>query len=326
MKIILDTNIWSSIGDEGVVHEFNDLMRSCSLQVLMPPSTLVEVVRIPAAEVRQRIVHALVKGSKNRLPTEAESESNEVVDTIRKFRPQWMRRMPDTAKVASLNGFWTKRIWRAALEDSTPLYNYQLRHPGAQDYMVSQQKAQRKTLLRDQFQVRPLTALLATALPEAPESYIAGWSGSAVEPWRIESRDISWHELVDVAGPAMVTKEDATVADWVGAYVDLSQLRSDRADFTRLWVEDAQIEFMRRQWTRWAVRTMQTDRKVTNGNPADEQHSSYLVDCDLFLSADASYIAVLNAVREDAPFPFVEARLVSGDRTVPVLERIAAVL
>jgi hypothetical protein len=38
-----------------------------------------------------------------------------------------MRSMPDTANVASLNGFWTRRIWRQALRDSQPLHDYEMR-------------------------------------------------------------------------------------------------------------------------------------------------------------------------------------------------------
>jgi hypothetical protein len=71
---------------------------------------------------------------------------------------------------------------------------------------------------------------------------------------------------------------------------------------------------------------MQLDFKVTPGNPADEQHSTYLLDGDLFLSADARYISLLGKVREDSPFNFAEPRLVSGDRNIPVLDRLEAAL
>jgi hypothetical protein len=71
---------------------------------------------------------------------------------------------------------------------------------------------------------------------------------------------------------------------------------------------------------------MQAEFKVTGGNPADEQHSADLLDCDFFLTADSNFVKVLTAVREDAPFPLAEPRLVSGDRSVPVLERLTSAL
>lgn len=81
---------------------------------------------------------------------------------------------------------------------------------------------------------------------------------------------------------------------------------------------------MPRHWLRWAVNLIQSNAKVTPGNPADEQHSTHLLDCDMFLTADARYVKVLQQVREDAPFPFAEPRLVSGDRSAPIIDRIAA--
>jgi hypothetical protein len=83
---------------------------------------------------------------------------------------------------------------------------------------------------------------------------------------------------------------------------------------------------MRRNWLRWAVNFVQTGFKVTPGNPADEQHGTYLLDADVYLSADATYIKVLQTVYEDAPFPMAEPRRVSGDQTIPVLDRILAAL
>ncbi len=137
---------------------------------------------------------------------------------------------------------------------------------------------------------------------------------------------VFWQQLVEVVSRAPFTAEDTTFADWVGAYVDLAAVRSDPIDFTRFWFEEVALAAVPRQWIRWAVDTVQTDRKVTGGNPADQQHSSYLLDCDVFLSADAAFVAVLQAVREDAPFSLAEPRLVRGDRTIPIMERLRAVL
>jgi hypothetical protein len=326
VRVILDTNLWSSIGDEGVVRQFDALMTVRGLDVFVPPSTLLEVVRLPAVGPRQRIITALGTGVRRRLPSEAQSESAEVVAEVRRSRPEWIRRMPDTARVASLNGFWTKRVWRQALLDSQPMHDYEMRQRAESEYMVRRQREQRTQMLQANFGVRPLTAILATPSPDAPDWYLAGWSGDPVEMWRIECRDIYWHYLAVVGGRSFWTHEDTTFPDWIGAYVDLTKLRASRADFTRFWLHDVALQAVPRNWVRWAARLAQTTVKVTGGNPADEQHSSYLVDCDVFLSADARYVSVLELVRSDAPFPIAEPRLVSGDRAVPVLDRIAAAI
>lgn len=326
VRVMLDTNLWSSIGDEGVVRQFDALMTAHGLEVLVPPSILVEVVRLPAAMARQRIITALGTGPRRRLPTEAQSLSAEVLSEVRRTRPQWMRSMPNTANVASLNSFWTKRVWRQALEDSQPFHDHEMRRRAQSEHLVRWQREQRARMLRDNFVVRPLTAIRAMPIPDVADSYLVGWSGEPVEPWRVECRDIYWHELTVVAGRAFWTNEGTTIADWLGAYVDLSRLRASPADFTKFWLYEVALNALPRNWVRWAARLAQTTVKVTGGNPADEQHSSYLVDCDLFLSADARYVSVLEMIRSDAPFPVAESRLVGGDRSVPVLDRIAAAI
>jgi hypothetical protein len=167
---------------------------------------------------------------------------------------------------------------------------------------------------------------MATPNPDTPAAYLAGWSGEPVEIWRIMLRDYYWFQLSILAGRAVVTREDTTAADWVGAYVSLPKLRASREDFTKFWLEDVSLEFIPRNWLRNAVSIAQFDFKITPGNPADEQHSAYLLDADLFLSADFRYISMLNLVREDTPFTFAEPRRVNGDRNIPVIERLAAVV
>ncbi|WP_159080521.1 hypothetical protein [Nocardia suismassiliense] len=324
--IMLDTNLWSSIGDDCASSDFDALVRSRSLQVMVAPSTLMEVARHPVPQVRQRIISALARYPRGRLSTEAEVESAEVVAEIRRLRPQWMRTMPDTAKAASLHTFWTRRIWRAAVQDAQRIHDHEAAQKPIFDAAVALQKKNRSLLLQGNLSMRPLTALLASGSAEVAARCAQGWNGDPIEAWRLDSRMVFWQQLVEVVSRAPFTAEDTTFADWVGAYVDLAAVRSDPIDFTRFWFEEVALAAVPRQWIRWAVDTVQTDRKVTGGNPADQQHSSYLLDCDVFLSADAAFVAVLQAVREDAPFSLAEPRLVRGDRTIPIMERLRAVL
>jgi hypothetical protein len=179
VRVLLDTNLWSSIGDEGVVGQFNDFVRSRGLEVIVSPSTLLEVIQLPAEQPRQRIINALAVGSRRRLPTEAQSESAEVVSEIRRTRPSWVRAMPDTARVASSNAFWTKQIWREARQNSQRLHDYQLTQSPIKSYLVRRQREQRGEMIRTNFTIGPLTAITATPLASAPEWYLAGWAGDS---------------------------------------------------------------------------------------------------------------------------------------------------
>ncbi|TCC32042.1 hypothetical protein [Kribbella speibonae] len=326
MRLILDTNLWSDIGDEGVASEFDDFVSRRKLEVLVPPSILIEVCRLSVRELRDPIVRALAVGPRRRLPTEAESESAELVAEIRRLRPDWMRKMPNTAKVAALNAFWTRQVWRTALIDSQRIYDYELGGRRLHDDLMKVQQSERSQLLQSNFSLRPLTALEVSEGTAGFGREPGGWPDEPIEAWRMSSFELYWHQLVKIAGRAVLTKEDTTSADWVGAYVDLSRLRRSMSDFLHLWAYEVDLLSMPRNWVRWAVNVMQVGEKVTGGNPSDEQHSAYLLDCDRFLTADQRYASVLRAVREDAPFEMAEPTVVSGDRTVPVLDRIRAAL
>ena len=253
--------------------------------------------------------------------------SDEIVSEARRIRHGWMRSMPDKARILSLNSRWTKKIWRDALEDSGPMHEYGASQAPRNDALVKAQRiARRDFITTTDFYIRPLTALTATPGSGNPGGYLPGWDGEPVEGWRVSLRVLFWHQLAVVPGRAIFSKEDTTFADWVSAYINLSQLRSSPEDFTKFWLYDIDRDALPRNWIRWAVNFMQLEFKVTPGNPADEQHSTYLVDGDLFLSADARYVSVLKLVREDSPFDFAEPRLVSGDRNLRILDRLEVVL
>ncbi len=321
-RVVLDTNLWSYVADSGASPDLERMIKARNLTVVMPPSTLVEVVQTPPAEPRRRIIAALTAGPRQRLPSEAQTECAELVDEVRRCRPHWLRRFPDTARVASLQGFWTKRIWREAVADSQRLHDYQRGQRPIGEHLLAVQRRQRAEVTRTSANLRPLTALQVTAPEGTPDSILRGWDGQPVEAWRVASRDIYWRQLAVVGGRAAITREDTTFADWVGAYVRLEALRADPGDFTRLWLNDVSLHSMPRNWLRWAVNLAQTQYRLTRGNAADEQHSSYLLYCDVFLSADATLIRVLQDVREDAPFTFARPNLVSGDNSVPIVERV----
>jgi hypothetical protein len=236
MRVMLDTNLYSSIGDENAAKAFADMAKIRSIQIGTPPSTLVEVINLPAAEPRQIITNALARGPRIRLQTEAQSECWELVSAIRRCRPNWVRRVPDTARVASLSNFWTNKIWRQVLGNSEGFHAYQSREKPLYDYLVDQQRAQQREKLETKFNIRPLPAIVARPVLSDPADINAsGWSGEPVEAWRVINCGLYWHQLKVVAGRAVLTRENTTFADWVEPYVEVSPLRSNFADFTRLW-------------------------------------------------------------------------------------------
>ena len=324
MRIIMDTNLWSYLGDEGAAEQFQSLVNSRGLTVVVPPSTLNEVLLLPSAQPRRRIIDVLTYARRVRLTSEAQLESMELVVESQRCRPAWVKSMVDSAKVASLNTYWTKRVWRDAKETPEAIHNFLIQQRSKENLILESQKRIRKQILQDHFDITDLSNLQLAAR-DAPAGYLRGWSGDPVDAWRVQTRDYYWHQL-RIARRACLTKEDATVGDWVGAYLDLQRVVGDPADFTLFWIEDVQVKSLRRNWVRWAVETAQTALKISRGNPRDGQHSTHLFDCDVFLSADQRYVKTLQLVASHAPFLLAEPRFVSPSQGRSTVERIEAVL
>ena len=322
MRAVLDTNLWSSLGDDDSVDHFEEILRRKNATVCVPPSTLLEVVNIPHESVRVRIIKALALGRRRtRLPTEAESYSMEVVRLIRRTHPEWVRILPNSSLASSHRTFWMKKVWSEAVADSTRMHEYQATQRPIQDHIVERQKKNRRSLLKNQAELKVLTELTGSSDQPAQAS-LPGWDGSAATLWRLNLAQLTWHQLGVIGPRALLTGEDRTMTDWVEPYIQLARVRSQAAEFVRMWLEEAQVLDVPRNWLSWAVDTVQWTEKIGTGNPADAQHAAYLIDCDVFLTADVRFARILERVREDAPFPFAQVLLVSGDRSIPTTTRI----
>ncbi len=99
-----------------------------------------------------------------------------------------------------------------------------------------------------------------------------------------------------------------------------------RAEFTQFWFESVQRPALRRCWLRWAVAHAQTLTKISAGNPRDAQHASYLLDCDLFMTADRRYAQTLQLVADVAQFTMAKVLLVSRKPSDPIVPAISEAL
>ncbi|WP_235169471.1 hypothetical protein [Rhodococcus erythropolis] len=320
-RILLDTNLWSYLGDDGGGSDLYKAVHDRGCQIVLAPSVLLEVLRSPHEASRQRIVEAMMDSNGNRLASEAELCAGEFVRVVKRSRPEWIRPMADTARVATYHLFWTKKVWRAARERPGDLHSWLTLNDTPAVHMLSSQRENRGSILKDRFSFE-VDDLWASPPSDAPEHYMGGWDGSRVHAWRVELRDYYWTFMTLHYSYSLGGHFGQTERDWVGSYVDISRATSDRADFTKLWIEEIASFDVKRDWLRWAVRWVQSTMKVTDGNPRDEQHSAYLVDADLFLSADKRFVAILQEIRSRASFSFADVKLVKADHSASIVDSI----
>lgn len=76
---------------------------------------------------------------------------------------------------------------------------------------------------------------------------------------------------------------------------------------------------MPRNWISAVTPFVQLHTKVTDGNPRDVQHASYLFDVDLFMTADRRYANTLEIVRKWSPVPFASVRIVRPSEVTEAL-------
>ena len=324
MRAMLDTNLWSSLGDDGSVKEFERFLIKHDLELVIPPSTLVEVIDIPHEEARSRIIQVMGRGPRRtRLRTEADFFGAEIVAVMRRTRPEWLHVISNPAAIARYRNFWLKGIWAQALVDSTSLHEYQAQHKHVHDHVVSRQRTNKGEMLNNKFTMGPLDGLIGEAAAGL-QTGVPEWSGEAAAAWRLNLAQLTWHQLAVIGPRASVTGEDRTLTDWVAPYVNVARVKLEAARFTSMWLDEAQIEEVPRNWLNWAVDMVQLTRKIGTGNPADAQHASYLLECELFLSADVRFLETLERIRHDSPFAFASTMVVSGDRDIATAERISA--
>lgn len=309
VRVILDTNLWSMIGDEGSVDELNAWVVSEGIELLTPPAILTEMIRVSRQDLLEGWLRALTTGRRTRLASEAELESREVVAEVKRLHPGWMRRWPDTPLVAQFNTFWTRKIWRLAKEDPVRLMlaNTELRD--SEGDMLEVQRSNQQSFRGSGEDWTSLDAWIELT-EHAPADWREGWPDRRVEAWRANAALLFWSELYSEPIRAMFSKDRATYADWIGAFVDLPSMLRNRATFNKFWLEEVDVLNMRRRWLRYAVDVAQSQsaRKIRRSNFRDNQLSAYLPDCDVFVTADIGFAEALDLAKSVAPFPLCEIR------------------
>lgn len=309
---ILDTNLWSRIGEEDSASDLAKILQVLDIHVALPPSILLEVVQGSNAQLRNKRIEAMRVAKGKRLSSEAELCSNEFIDLVKRFRPQWMRKIKDASTVDKYHRFWTKEIWEQAHENSCELRERLIAENGSiDDYTYYLQRQNRQDQLLSPLGRDFASARVSARGDENARLFLGGWDGDAVDLWRLQIGDHYW-QVAKTKTRYPRTGFYQTFVDWVGSRVDLSEITANPSDFRELWFESAKETDVKRDWLRAAVRFVQTTMKIKKSNSRDEQHSAYLCDADLFLSADTAFIETLESVQSQASFSFAKPVLVKN--------------
>jgi hypothetical protein len=150
-------------------------------------------------------------------------------------------------------------------------------------------------------------------LPMVNTSSLRDWQGSWRNP--ISGEKViadAWRVYAETIWGNMLSQE-TVFKQWLGCELDIKFLLSYGAlDFVRFWQTEAHLQEVPREWIRASVYGMQSERKVTDGNPTDSAIAIHAVDVNLIVSADKNFIAMLNRLQDEAPFKTAHGILVQA--------------
>jgi hypothetical protein len=297
--------LWNYLGDDGSSEMFLDAAGSSGWEFVHPPSIVLEVHRSSSDASRDARIAAMVRSRGDRLASEAELCVNELVKAARYHRPRWFRRRIDMQTVNHYHGVWTNRIWAEARADSRRIHLWQEGlERSTETGLIRSQRFNKRSMARPEFDV-PYNQVRLSAPPYVSRHFGGSWNGDSTDAWRFEIGQRYWDVMIGRPG-----REHDTCRDFLHSYLDERIATADPHDFRRLWFDELTVKDVARDWLTCAVNYTQVKFRVQDSNVRDAQHSAYLVDADIFLSADRRLVDVLKIVREQAPFDFAEPRLV----------------
>ena len=127
-----------------------------------------------------------------------------------------------------------------------------------------------------------------------------------VDAWRIYAQVI-WGNMLS---------QDTVMKQWLGCEIDIDFLLSYGAiEFIDFWESEVRLENVPREWIRASIYGIQSERKVTDGNPTDSAIAIHAVDVDLIISADRNFVAMLNRIQDEAPFKTANGILIQAGKS-----------
>lgn len=300
MRILLDSNVWRYLVDAGAIGTLRRALSGSRHVVAIAPSVFYEAAHTGDQRLRNELLTTMKSPTWKRLMPEVYSEAEELKGEVRRLHPEWLRAPADLSLIRRLRHDW-RRVrggnWDRISADPAILQRgdaSMLEVARAEAEGARENAAQWPPSWRD----ASLTSILAEF--SAPRT---GWSGERIEPWRISGMTVLEKTFV-TQGHAMM--------EWLSGEVNVEMMRFQPSAMTKFWLNEVELLRMPRHWLRWAFEFLQSQYKVTPGTPADAQLGTYLVDVDLFLSADKGIVRIAQKCKSDAPFKLANSLLVPG--------------
>lgn len=304
MRILLDTNIWRYLVDTGFENKLFQVTHRTNVQICIAPAIIVETLRMSDLRTRRKIIELQTRDCWLRLMPESFLECEDVKREMIRTHPEWELKTKNVNLFRKLRYDWVRTkggFWEKVRTDSDAVAE---RYKGQDSAGLAQVREQ----LRD---VRKSVSETGIRMLNTPS--LRDWKGSWRNP--INGEELfadAWRVYAEVIWGNMLSQQ-SVFKQWLGCELDIDFLLSYGAlDFVRFWQTEVREELVPREWIRASVYGIQSERKVTDGNPTDSAIAIHAVDVDLIASADKNFVAMLNRIQDEAPFKTAHGVLIQA--------------
>ena len=302
MRILLDTNIWRYIIDAGLENKLFPISSRSNIKIIIAPAIVVETLRMSDVSTRRKIIEFQTRDCWDRLMPDAFLECEDVKREMLRFHPEWELKPKNINLFRKLRYDWVRAkggFWEKVRKDTEKVAEQYMRQDSLS---LNEVRGQLSDVRKSVFEKG--TRMLNT-------TSLANWKGSWRERDTGEPVEVdAWRVYAATIWSNMLSLENA-FNEWLGCELDLVFLLNYGAmDFVKFWQIEANAENLPREWIRAVIYGMQSERKVTDGNPTDSAISIHAIDVDLIISADKNFIAMLNWIHNEAPFKTAQGILV----------------
>jgi hypothetical protein len=318
MRLYLDTNVYSMLAERGDASAVRSLFRSRGVEVLVSGLNLLEIWAIPSRRDQRREADALLE-----VATEFEGlplayrHCREVLAELRHLRPEWVRRIVHYRKArAFLAGHLDEwhRFRDGWLPDPGAYAAYRRDAEAGGSASRAVQRLERSSRLKND-----LNLWLVATTQDSAQAVARRDLNDPEQAWRIECLQV-WHN-------AIVNQEPASrdYIDYLGPYLRPEAFADKRktADF---WLREVDATRMPLNRSSGLAHYFQLAHKITHGNPGDILHTCYLLDVDVFVTADTAFANVLSEVQRRVPGSAQVAYILRGAAsTLEELQGLGAV-
>lgn len=305
--LLIDTSVWSYLAEDTGPDTVAALLKRTGHEAVLNSMMLTEALRTGDIGKRTAIVNMMASRHWRKLP--ADAEAMELVEEVRRLRPEWLRLIPKTARLFSFRDYWTKVYWREAKTEPEKVLERLAKATAEDDAEAENARVQAANkamwpFLEGDLASAALAANTAEDHPDPDPGSRLGWpADTPVLLWRVSARDIMWATLGREAAGRLIGYSDKTQEDSLGAYVDLKAMRKDRESFNRFFLFDIEGWNVPRCWWHGTVEVLQLGKRLANSNGMDAAHASHLPDCDYLFTTDKRFHDIVKVASETMGAP-----------------------